>query len=214
MNHPAIRDGVLAVVAVLVALAASLVPPPAHAGTPYEAQIGGFMTATLQTLITGEFAGRSPSNADAALHRPVCRPGDYEDLRAAANDRGAFDAFHRRCKLVEGTIDGTHVHSTAHLPQGYCERLKSAFEKALAEQVYAEPASPTPDVIIEYKGSRFRTTKRQLARGAGMKVTCQDDGAIRVSAPRKRPMMRDAGTVLPWVQSRISPRCIRATHET
>src|SRR5262245_37327294 len=118
MNHPTIRDGVLAVVTVLIALAASLVPPPAHAATPYEAQIGGFMTATLQTLITGEFAGRSPSNADASLHRPVCRPGDYEDLRAAANDRAAFDAFRRRCKLVEGTIDGTQVHSTAYLPQG------------------------------------------------------------------------------------------------
>jgi hypothetical protein len=170
----------------LAALAVATLSP-VHAARPYEAQIGGFMTAALQTLITGEFAGRSPSNADAALDRPICRPSDYDDLRAAANDRDAFDAFRRRCKLVEGKIDGTHVHSTAYLPRGYCEGLKAAFEKALAERVYAEQASPTPDLIIEYKGSRLRTTRRQLARGAGMDVTCQDDGALRVSAPRRRP---------------------------
>lgn len=172
VNRCVKRASQLGVVAVLIVLAASLVLLPAHAGTPYEAQIGGFMTATLQTLITGEFAGRSPSNADAALHRPVCRPDDYEDLRAAANDRAAFDAFRRRCKLVEGAIDATHVHSTAYLPPGYCEKLKEklkgAFEKALAERVY-------------------------LARGAGLEVTCQDDGAIRVSAPRKRPGRRGEG---------------------
>lgn len=188
VNRSVIRVGELGVVVALLAMAATmLVLPPVRAATPYEAQIGGFMTATLQTLITGEFAGRSPSNADAALDRPICRPSDYDDLRAAANDRAAFDAFRRRCKLVEGKLDGTHVHSTAYLPPGYCERLKAAFEKVLAERIYAEPASPTPDMIIEYKGSQFRTTGRQLARGARMEATCQDDGALRVSAPRKRP---------------------------
>jgi hypothetical protein len=187
VNHCVMRVGELGVVVALVALAIPLVPLPVRAATPYEAQIGGFMTATLQTLITGEFAGRSPSNADAALSRPICRPSDYDDLRAAASDRAAFDAFRRRCRLVEEKIDETHVHSTAYLPPGYCERLKTAFEKVLAERIYAEPASPTPDLIIEYKGSRFQTTSRQLARGARMEVTCQDDGAIRVIAPRKRP---------------------------
>jgi hypothetical protein len=138
----------------------------------------------------GNFSG-VPGESDLLL-RNVNTGGlevysDYDDLRAAANDRAAFDAFRRRCKLVEGKLDGTHVHSTAYLPPGYCERLKAAFEKVLAERIYAEPASPTPDMIIEYKGSQFRTTGRQLARGARMEATCQDDGALRVSAPRKRP---------------------------
>ncbi len=70
------------------------------------------MSALLQTIITGEFAGRSPSNADAPLQRPICKPSDYDDLRAAANDRAAFDAFRRRCRLVEGVSMRTHVHIT------------------------------------------------------------------------------------------------------
>ena len=143
------------------------VSPFVHAARPYEAQIAGFMTTALQTLITGEFAGRSPSNADAALNRPICRSGDYDDLRAAATDRDAFDAFRRRCRLVEEKLDETQVHSIAYLPQGYCERLKTAFEKVLAERIYTEPASPMVDLIIEYKGSRFQTTSRQLAPNGG-----------------------------------------------
>lgn len=170
------------IAALLFVLAMASVPPGARAATPYEAQIGGFMTAALQTFITGEFAGRSPSNADAALNRPICKPSDYDDLRAAANDRAAFDAFRRRCKLVEGKIDDTHVHSTSYLPHGYCETLKAAFETALREHVYGGTGR---DVIIDYKGSRYASTKGNLARNAQLQVTCQSDGALRVSAPRK-----------------------------
>jgi hypothetical protein len=177
----------LGIVVAMLTPATLCTSPPVRAATPYEAQIGGFMTATLQTLITGEFAGRSPSNADAALNRPICKPSDYDDLRAAANDRAAFDAFRRRCKLVEGTIDATHVHSTAYLPHGYCETLKTAFETVLAERIYAESGNPTRELIIEYKGSRSESTDRLLARGAQLRTTCRDDGSLRISAPRKRP---------------------------
>ena len=175
----------LCIMAPLLTLATLWVPLSVRAATPYEAQVGGFMTATLQTLITGEFAGRSPSNADAALNRPVCKPDDYDDLRAAANDRTAFDAFRRRCKLVEGKIDDTHVHSIAYLPRGYCEVLKTAFAKVLAERVYA-PGTPSRELIIDYKGSRYEGTRGTLARNAQLQATCQDDGSLWISAPRPR----------------------------
>jgi len=187
MNHSIMQVSRPNFITALLALAMLCASLPVRAAGPYEAQIGGFMTATLQTLITGEFAGRSPSNADAALNRPICKPSDYDDLKAAANDRAAFDAFRQRCKLVEGTTDGTHVHSTAYLPPGYCETLKTAFETVLTERVYAAPTNPTRMLIIEYKGSRYESTNRQLARGAQLQAICQDDDSLRVSAPRKRP---------------------------
>jgi hypothetical protein len=178
----------LSVIVVLVALGTPWAAPPrALAGTPYEAQIGGFMAAVLSVIITGEFAGRNPSQADARPTRPICKPSDYDHLRAAANDTAALDAFRRRCKLTEGTVDDTHVYSTAYLPAGYCEALKAAFEKVLAEQVYAVPiGSPGDDVIFEYKGSRYAGTSRRLARGARLQLVCRADGALRISAPRER----------------------------
>jgi hypothetical protein len=190
-DHSGMRRCRRSLIAGLLAGAMLWVSSPAHAARPYEAVIGGVMSAILQTLITGEFAGRSPSNADAALNRPICKPEDYDDLRAAANDRVAFDAFRRRCKLVEGTKDDTHVHSTAYLPNGYCELLKAAFETILAEHIHHDPMEPTyltRELIIEYKGSRYASTDRQLARWAQLKATCLDDGALRISAPRKRPL--------------------------
>ena len=78
-------------------------------------------------------------------------------------------------------MDETHVHSTAYLPEGYCERLKTAFEEALVERVYTAPPSLTRNLVIEYKGSRFESTSLELARGARMEATCQDDGALRVT---------------------------------
>jgi hypothetical protein len=154
-----------------------------RAATPYEFQLGGFVSSLLQTIITGEFAGRSPSNADAPPNRPICKPGDYDDLRAATNDRAAFDAFRRRCNLVEGVVDETHIHVTAYLPSGYCEILKAAFDGVMAEHVYATPANPKP--FIEYKGSRSTATGRTLARNAKLRTTCRDDGSLRISAPRE-----------------------------
>jgi hypothetical protein len=167
----------------LLVLALPVFSLPSRAATPYEAQIGGFMTAILETFITGEFAGRSPSNADAPLDRRVCKPADYDDLRAAANDRAAFDAFRRRCKLAEGTLDDTHVYITAYLPHGYCETLKSALEAALQEHVYGAEDSY---VTVEYKGSRYSSNRGYLARQARLEPACLGDGALRISAPRRR----------------------------
>jgi hypothetical protein len=166
-------------------LVALLAPQSAQTGTSYEAQIAGFMAAVLQTLITGEFAGRKPSQVDAELHRPVCRPSDYDDLRAAATDVAAFDAMRRRCKFTETRVDATDVYSTAYLPFGYCETLKTAFEAVLAEQVYAVRPNSGDLVIVEYKGSRYLGSGRGLARRARLQAVCQSDGALRVSAPRK-----------------------------
>lgn len=158
------------------------------AATPYEAQIGGFMTAVLQTFITGEFAGRSPSNADAALHRPVCKPGDYDQLRAAAEDKAAFDAFRRKCKLVEGRIDDAYVYSTAYLPHGYCETLKGAMVAALDTILGSE--NSTNLVILNYKGSRHLSNTADLARHADLEVKCLNDGALMIRTSRKSKSSR------------------------
>lgn len=176
------------VIAGLVALSIIFVESGTRAATPYEAQIGGFMAAVLQTLITGEFANRSPSQVDAHLDRPVCLPKDYEDLRAAANDPLAFDALRRRCKFTEGKIDPTEVHSIAYLPAGYCERLRSALETVLADEIYAVPRGTKPGLIIEYKGSRLGIgggSEREIVRHAQLRSTCHSDGSLRVSAPHK-----------------------------
>ena len=172
----------------LSVLAIMLLPSPALAGTSYESKIGGFISTTLQTFIAGEFAGRRPSQADiAGLNRPVCKPADYDDLRAAANDQAALDAFHRKCKFVEVKRDDTHVHGTAFVPRGYCEILKNAFEAMLAERVFADANDVRSDELaFEYKGSRYSATRLRLAHGARLKPMCLDDGSLRVSAPRKR----------------------------
>jgi hypothetical protein len=176
-----------AIVVAVLALTMLGAPPCARAKTPYEAQIGGFMAAVLSVIITGEFAGRNPSQADARPTRPICKPSDYDFLRAAAHDGAALDAFRRRCKLTELSVDNTHIHSIAYLPAGSCETLKDAFEKVLAEQVYAVPTTaPGDDVIFEYKGSRYAGTDRRLARGARLQLACHAEGSLRVSAPRER----------------------------
>ncbi len=171
--------------ATLIITVVILLSPASRAGTPYEAQIGGFITASLSALITGEFAGRSPSNEYALPTRRACKPSDYDDLRAAANDPAAFDAFRKRCKLVEGLVDAVHVHGTAYLPPGYCETLKAAFDRMLVEQVYSVPPEAGRMLIFEYKGSRYGGSRRDLARVAKLQSSCREDGSLRVSAPRK-----------------------------
>jgi hypothetical protein len=174
-------------------LAAALIIPahPGRAATPYEAQIGGFMAAVILTLITGEFAGRSPSQVGGL--RPVCRPADYDDLRAAADNSTAFYKFQQRCKFTDDTIDATHVHSVAYLPMGYCATLKTAFETFMAEQIYRTPpdvGSWTDWVSFEYKGSRYGSSRRALARGADLQARCDADGSLHLSAPRARGARR------------------------
>ena len=87
------------------------------------------MASVLTTIITGEFAGRSPSQADAVLDRRPCTPAEYDDLRAAANSKAAFDRFHQRCRLAEAKRVGDQIHVFAYLPDGYCVALKAAFEE-------------------------------------------------------------------------------------
>ena len=172
----------------LLALAGQWVLSPALAGgRPYESQIGGFMTGAMAALITGEFAGRRPSQVDASMTRPVCRGSDYDDLRAAANDSVAFDELHRRCQWIEFVKDSTHIHATAYLPPGYCKILKSAFDAMMLDQVYGPPRHPNrEEVKFEYKGSLYFSTVRTLVSTARIASSCGADGALRVSAPRKR----------------------------
>ena len=144
------------------------------------------MAAALNALITGEFAGRRPSQVGADLHRRVCEPQDYGDLRAAASDTTAFDEIRRRCRFTETKVDATQVHSIAYLPPGYCETLKAAFEAMLAEQVFGAPRNPGDFIVIDYKGTYYAGTDRALARGARLEARCQQDSSLRVSAPRSR----------------------------
>lgn len=169
-----------------LALASVLWSTPGSGGTSYESQIGGFIAASLGTLITGEYAGRRPSQVMAPLHRPACKPADFEDLRRAATDKVAFDAIAKRCKLTASTYDDKDVHVTAYLPPGDCEKLKDAFERMLAEHVYASPrpGAHPEDVTFEYKGSFYSGSRRTLARYARLRATCHPDGSLRVSAPR------------------------------
>jgi hypothetical protein len=169
----------------LVVLAPLLLPLPSRAATPYEAQIQGFITASLLVLITGEFAGRTPPNIYVPNTRPACKPSDYDDLRAAANDQAEFEAFYKRCRLVESYLDATHTQGTAYLPLGYCEILKTVFDRMLFEQVYSVPADAGDLIVFEYKGSQYRATRRALARAAKLQSSCREDGSLRVSAPRK-----------------------------
>jgi hypothetical protein len=154
----------------------------ANAGTPYEAKIGGFMVAILNTLITGEFAGRGPSNADAALSRPVCKAGDYDELRAVTS-QSDLDALRRKCRLVATQRDAKHVYATAYLPPGTCLALKSAFESVLAVHVKSKELGDI--VVFEYKGSRYNASARNLTRKVSFDAVCEDDGALRVSTRRK-----------------------------
>ena len=159
----------------------------AFSKSQYESQIASFIGGALTTLITGEFAGRRPSVADAVATRPFCRPDDYDELRAGRHDPAAFKAFHERCRLVEIEQDETHVHGTAYLPAGYCVTLKGAFDKVMAEEVYAKPVRTYGrDMVIEHKGSRFSASYRALAEGARLTSACRVDGSLRISAPRQR----------------------------
>jgi hypothetical protein len=173
---------------VLVGLAATCGAQPAFAlGTSREAQIGGFIWASLETIIIGEFAGRNPSQPDAQPTRPVCRANDFEDLRATGKDNASFDAFRRRCKVVEVKKNDTHVVGTAYLPAGHCDMLKQAYDKMLAEHVNLQWVDDNERVIdFTYKGARYASTGRVLAKRAQLQTNCNADGSLSVSTARKR----------------------------
>ncbi len=174
------------IIGAMLALALSVGPRCANAGTPYEAQIAGLITATLGTFIAGEFTGQSESNADAVATRPACKPRDYEDLHLSSNQK-TFDAFHQRCKIVETTVDPTHIHVTAYLPFGHCESLRQQFDSMLNEQVFGLPPKDQSNAVeFRYKGAYFSSSSgRNLARRAGLQSSCQSDGSLRISALRK-----------------------------
>jgi hypothetical protein len=158
----------------------------------------GALYSTLQTFVTGEFARRRPSEAITPANRSVCRPNDYADLVVAASNTAAFDEFHRRCRLVEITRTDTHVIATAYLPSRYCDQLKDAYDRMLAEHVFAMKADVKENPAMkeelketwlefEYKGSRyFSSDGAARLRSAQLQTICNDDGSLSISAARKR----------------------------
>ena len=154
---------------------------------PYESQLGGRIHAILTTLIIGEFGGKTRANRDATLKKRLCEPLDYDRLKEAARDNAELIAFRRTCALVTFRIDDTHIHAIAHPPGGYCEPLKRAFETALSVQIYSVPSSSRNWAIIEHKALRLEigVADREMLRRAQLQATCQEDGILRVTAPRK-----------------------------
>jgi hypothetical protein len=167
----------------VVLLSVVLWPTGARSGTPYEAQIGGFIYASLQTFILGEFAGRRTTNTIGHAKRRPCRPEDFIGLRQSARDERAVSKFEDSCHTVHFQVGETHVHGTAYLPDGPCNALKVAYDDMLAKQVYAD--LPGELVVFEYKGSNYLGSRRSIARGARLQTECLPDGSIRVSAPRR-----------------------------
>lgn len=153
------------------------------AGTPYDAQIGGFIAASMETFIYGEFAGRRAPQIDVSLARRTCRADEYAELRSVTNDEESFENFYRKCRVIEYSKDETHVHGTAYIPAGSCERLKTVFERLLLENVYAASGH---ELVFEHNGARYSSNRLALAAGARLSVICLDNGALRMSAPRKR----------------------------
>lgn len=191
-------------ITVLLVLAASGGQARALWGTPYEAQVGGLMSSLLTPYIIGEFGGRTVANPHFN-QRQTCGPSDFADLQTAAGDDKALVAFHQKCRLIEFSLDETHVYQTAYLPAGRCEAIKNEFERMLNEKVYAMPyvAGEDNQLIIEYKSMRHVGSNREFARNARLKVSCQSDGSIRVSAPTRwqRPKMTAQPLSLAAVQS-------------
>ena len=102
-----------------------------------------------------------------------------------ANDRAAFEEFHRRCRFVEFKVESKQLHGIAYLPEGCCHVIKQAYDTMLAEQVYDESSNKQGDIVsFEYKGARYMATRQALARRAQLRTTCSDDGSLRVSALR------------------------------
>jgi hypothetical protein len=178
------NSGIIAVLAAVAALYA-----PAHAATPYQAQLGGRVNEILSTLIIGEFGGRTRANTDGTLNKPICQPSDYDYLREAARDNTTLIAFHRRCRLIEWKYDNTQVYSIAYVPRGYCETLRTAFELMLSAHVYHVPSTSRDWLVFEYKGLRLEmgAADREMIRRARLQARCEDDGSLHISAPRKRP---------------------------
>jgi hypothetical protein len=167
------------------ALALSLLFPPAPSvsWTSYEAQLLGQVYGILAALVIGEFGGRTVASENTILGQRICRLRDYDDLRKAAKDNKTLIAFRRECDLVESRSDKSHVHSTVYLPTGYCEKLKNAFEAMLAK-TYAQPEGP---LDIEHNEMRYKIMAHNLdmIRRAKLRATCDQDGALVVSAPKR-----------------------------
>jgi hypothetical protein len=170
-------------IAMIALFSAALSTAARSGGTPYEAQIGGFIYASLQTFILGEFAGRRTTNTIGDAQRRACQPEDFRRLADSAKDEGAVATLEKSCHVVHFQVDDNGVNGTAYLPGGTCEALKAAYDQMLTDKVHANPAANL--VEFEYKNSRYLGSRGHLARAAGLQTACLPDGSIRVSASRQ-----------------------------
>jgi hypothetical protein len=150
--------------------------PHPSASASFVGQAGLVVGSVIRTAITGEFDGRSSARGDY-INRRVCQPDDYEALKVAVKDYATLLAFAARCKFIEFIVDrsdgrNVQMEGIAYLPLGYCDTLKLAFERVLAESVEATA-----------HGSRVG--KRYLLESADFVTSCQKDGSLHVSAKRK-----------------------------
>lgn len=84
-------------------------------------------------------------------------------------------------------MNDAHVVGTAYLPLGRCETLKQAYDEMLAKHVNLEWVDDKERVIdFVYKGARYASTSRTLAKNAQLQTKCNDDGSLSISAARRR----------------------------
>jgi len=164
-------------------------PHRAFAGTPYEAQLGGQIHATLRTLIIAEFGG--PPSREAVTRR-ICQPDDYEVLKEWAKHDASLSAFGVRCGMTEfisDRSDNTRIEHIAYLPVGYCEILKPAIEKILSVIVRLEPSKSRHSFNVNHRnfGVILQAKALEPLRGADVITSCRSDGSLHVSATAPTP---------------------------
>jgi hypothetical protein len=151
-------------------------------GTSYEYQLAGFISASAQTFVRGEYTQiRQPLNIPYSPPT-VCGPSDYKALMAATDRQSALQKFEQTCKAVNITIERNTVKAELQLPQGHCETLKNAFDHMLADKVFASKENM---VEFEYKNARYFGSRGDLARSAKFETSCEIDGSFRIRAARK-----------------------------
>lgn len=154
-------------------------------------ELSSSVEAVLLPFVIGEFDGRVvvdyQKRNDLELRRPVCEASDYGDLREAATDVEALRAFRRRCKFVETNVSATQVHAAAYLPPGHCNTLKEAIGAMLATKVNSSAGTTNEPLVIEYKDARGELgyPDKLLIRGARLQLACDEEGVLRVTAPRR-----------------------------
>jgi hypothetical protein len=177
---------------IVIAVLAALVPAtPAAGGMVPKASpdrtVRQFIQRAVETLIAGEFAGRSMPRENVSRARPTCTPEDYESLRAGSGEPARLEAFHRSCKVVELLpFDGTRIHAVSFLPAGSCTILRRAFDDIIKYAVDRANSFGNDHIGFEYKGASYRGRHRGMVQRAQLQASCQADGSLRIVGMKQR----------------------------